>query len=537
MRIMVDSCREDRMKRIMAVAVLLLTLLFVEGTGIWVYRNSEAYLYGKSMERANACYADGKWKETYEAYQEALCYKKEDEEALRGAVLSDLEEVRESDNMHSIIRTYKELFRKYAYLFQEEELSGRYLECAEYYLKTDAPMGAVELLEEGEEIFTEEETIKRIQEKTEDILAHTIVKSKTKYSWGEKEGFFKYDDYGREIESWETYKPWIFKSYDESGNLIEWEWRRKQDRGKSIITDRGYLIYDENNNLLHSMTYYLEESNIGDEDIWGQAGNYTYDENNNLVHGVKYDLGDEENTLDYEESYIYDEEGNVIYSKISEYGRGYIWKEEERQKLADDLWLVRGCDPGLTELIEKAYYELEKRNENGDVITIRYADTYTIDAIRSGRADPDEWERNTYDESGNCIARYHYYSYFDKEHQDYIWKYDERGNMIKEVRMIPRGTETTIWNYDDRGLLIKKEKIVERDGEVDDLDSEEESYLYDDDGRLIQMKNKCDRTEYDRLGNPTKTFRKCLHSSEEKLREQWIYQFHYTGNQNALSAT
>lgn len=87
-------------KRICSAAGLLLTLSLVEGAGIcqYQYRNSVPYRYEKAVERADACYADGKWQEAYEAYAEALSYESGDGEVLRRAVLTNLERVKKSGN-------------------------------------------------------------------------------------------------------------------------------------------------------------------------------------------------------------------------------------------------------------------------------------------------------------------------------------------------------------------------------------------------------------------------------------------------------
>lgn len=333
-------------KRICSAAGLLLILSLVEGAGIcqYQYRNSVPYRYEKAVERADACYADGKWQEAYEAYAEALSYKSGDRKVLRRAVLSNLERVKESGNPRHLIQTYREIFNKYANLFSETELSEWYFECADAYLEIDAPMGAVALLEDGIDFFQEAETAENMREKKRDILAHTEIKYKTCYYLvftGKEElmklGCSEYDEEGREI---------FQLDYDYHGNKKNWD----------------YISYDEDGNEVYRESWYIEEE--GPQKLYERY--HSYDENGNLLHDIAYRFP-ERNIKDLfdEANYRYDDEGNEIYSKrTSYYPNNRINEEREHQVLSDELEKVREYDGDLQEEYSRYIFRGEDADGN-----------------------------------------------------------------------------------------------------------------------------------------------------------------------------
>ena len=486
--------------RFLSVAILISVLFLTEGIGILSQRRSDPWQYERAMEKADACYADGKWQEAYEAYVEALSYESGDEEVLRRAVLSNLERVKESGNPRHLIQTYCEIFKKYAELFSETELSGWYFECADAYLEIDAPMGAVALLEDGMDIFPEAETAENMREKKKDILAHTEIKYKTNYYlviMGEealmKLNSSEYDEEGREI---------FRLDYDYHGNKENWD----------------YISYDESGNEVYRESWYIKEE--GPRKVYET---YTsYDENGNLLHYVTYRFPERDRKDLYAEAnYRYDEEGNEIYSKRTSYYPGNVIDEErERQVFSNQLEKVREYDGDRQE--EYSRYIFQSEDGDGNKVTEYYdADIYSAEEILSGSAVPWWREWDIYDENGNITDRYSFMTENGKDNH-ITWEYDERGNMIRET--LYYGRNTMLIYYNDGDLPIKKEKYYVEDGERHDIDLE--YYSYDEEGNLTAKENKSDRTEYDRLGNMTKRYLSPF--GFKQLDEQRIYQYHYS---------
>lgn len=522
-------------KRICSAAGLLLVLSLVEGAGIcqYQYRNSVPYRYEKAMERADACYADGKWQEAYEAYAEALSYESGDGEVLRRAVLSNLERVKESGNPRHLIQTYREIFNKYAKLFSETELSEWYFECADAYLEIDAPMGAVALLEDGIDSFPEAETAENMREKKRDILAHTEIKYKTCYYlviMGEealmKLNYSEYDEEGREI---------FRLHYDYHGNKENWD----------------YINYDEDGNEVYRESWYIEEE--GPRKVYETYK--SYDESGNLLHSITYRFP-ERNRKDLfvEANYRYDEEGNEIYGKrTSYYPSNRIDEEHEHQVFSDELERVREYDGDLQE--EYSRYIFQYEDTDGNRVTEYFdAEIYSAEEILGGSAVPEWKELNIYDENGN-VTEWYRYTVENREDDHIIWEYDERGNMIRKIssyhdddgNTVPyireweydeRGNavretsydgydnieSTALIDYDDRDLPIRREEYYVRDGERRDTDVI--YYSYDEEGNLTKTDGENDGLEYDRLGHLTKSY--LSPCGLKRLDEQRVYQYHYS---------
>lgn len=503
-------------------------MTLVEGMGIcqYQYRNSVPYRYEKAVERADACYADGKWQEAYEAYAEALSYESGNGKVLRRAVLSNLERVKESGNPRHLIQTYREIFNKYAGLFSETELSEWYFECADAYLEIDAPMGAVALLEDGIDFFPEAETAGNMRERKRDILAHTEIKYKTCYYLvinGEdalmKLNYSECDEEGREI---------FRLHYDYHGNKENWD----------------YISYDEDGHEVYTERWFIEEE--------GPRKFYeiyeSYDEKGNLLHSIMYSFP-ERNRKDlyHEANYRYDEEGKEIYHKRTSYYAGNVIDEDEYQVFSDGLEKEREYDGNLQEEYSRYIYRYE--DADGNKVTEHYdAEIYSAEEILGGSAMPKWKELNIYDENGN-VTEWYRYTAENREDDHTIWEYDERGNMIRKIssyhdddgNTVPyineweydeRGNavreisyhdnyrKTVLIDYDDRDLPIRREEYSVEDGERHDIDVK--YYSYDEEGNLTKTYGKDDGVEYDRLGNLTKSY------LSHRLDEQRVYQYHYS---------
>lgn len=509
----------------------------VEGAGIcqYQYRNSAPYRYEKAVERADACYADRKWQEAYEAYAEALLYERGDGEVLRRAVLSNLERVKESGNPRHLIQTYREIFNKYAGLFSETELSEWYFECADAYLEIDAPMGAVALLEDSIGSFPETETAENMRERKRDILAHTEIKYKTCYYLvinGEdalmKLNYSECDEEGREI---------FRLHYDYHGNKENWD----------------YISYDENGHEVYTESWFIEEE--GPRKVYERY--QSYDENGNLLHDIAYRFPESNRKdLSHEANYKYDEEGKEIYRKRTSYYAGNVIDEEdEHQVFSNGLEKEREYDGDLQE--EYSRYIFRGEDADGNWVVEYYdAEIYSVEEILGGSAIPEWKELYIYDENGNKTEMHTFT--VEKGEVDYIiWEYDERGNTIREISPYHDDDGNTVsytyikeWEYDERGnavrvtsydgydnvestaliyyddrdLPIRREEYYVRDGERHDTDVI--YYSYDEEGNLTKTDGEYDRTEYDRLGNLTKSYLSTIFS--KRLDEQRVYQYHYS---------
>lgn len=504
--------RTQIVKRIVSGICLLSALFMAEAAGVAEqYRNSDPYLYMRSMEEAEDRYSRGKWYEAYRAYRKALEYREGDEKALKGTLLSTVEAAKEKGDPERIIKAYEKLFSCQDLFSEDTELADMYHECVDYCLMGDEPVKAVEFLEDGMEVFTGGETVRKMRERKADILAHTQVKSETLYmdvnrypSVLEKMHYIEYDEEGKEIlyihcfpygrKDW-----WEHNSYDEDGNLIYVEhWSVKEEEEQK--THEEYRTYDEEGRLLHQVNYYLPNGTV-------------YQEMN----------------------YEYDEKGNEIYEKSSNYYLdGELESEDESIMLSDDLQKIREVEYDGREYKEYNYYILETEDEDGNQVMGYYdGDTYTAEDIQNRHAVPRYTYSYTYDEKGNLTAVY----YWDEEYQDGFLEYerifDDRGNVIREESRNPWWRKrTTAWHYNDRNLLVKKEvyDTYDDDGKIEYDDTE--FYIYDETDTLRKMNGERVVREYDRLGNPTKEYERFWDWSSvegELPKAVWIYGYHYDG--------
>ena len=262
-----DSCLRRKKRAVCAAAGggLFVVLFLLMSVYIRQYCSSDAYLYRKNMKEAERYYEQGEWSRAYQAYSTAREHSAEDEEALKGMLLSQLGMAKTDGYLDSVIQNYENLFFYQDLFTNERDISGWYFECVEYYLRYDDPMGAVELLEKGMETFSREETVvgngedsggsdqkehsfsgkdqkedsasqgaedtqgirrdilQRMQNKKEDILARCRIESVIEYLDGERKRYTEYDEKGQEILNVLYFygkSRWVYNSYDKNGNVI-----------------------------------------------------------------------------------------------------------------------------------------------------------------------------------------------------------------------------------------------------------------------------------------------------------------------------
>ena len=528
--------RKRRTVAAAAAGSILAVLFLTAGFYGWQYINSDEFLYRKNIWQAKRWYAKGEFYDAYYAYKAAGDYGGEDdEEVVKGMLLSDLGMDKGHGDLYWIIRSYEEVFLNQELFTDETDISDWYFECAEYYLSYEDPMGAVALLERGIKTFENPETVtgeeitgkgntgkegtngsgrredilQRMQSKRDDILAHCKVGAVEEYIGGRYDKYREFDEEGREIleidnpSNWE--KEWIYYTYDNAGNLIRVE------------------------------TYCRGE--YGGEKEKKSEEHLSYDAEGRLVHEERYDL--ERGEITHERNCEYDEDGNQIYYQ-NIYG-GEISFERERCMVSDFMQIEREYDAEYPKGEQYCYVE-QKWDEAGNILeTAYYSDDCTPEEIQEGEAKAQVRYYYTYDAAGNRTAESYQYEEAGGElHTNYEWEYDDRNNLIKEIAFCYKWEwefpyqKTTIRHYDDRNLLIRKESSYADDEEV--WGRSEELYTYDESDNLIQVDYLIDGEinysvikEYDRLGNPTKED-KIDGETDSKKRypdRWWSYQYRY----------
>lgn len=546
--------RKRRAVTAAAVSGLLAVIFLAAGFYGWRYINSDDYQYRKNIRQADSWYAEGEYSRAYNAYSAAGYYRPEDEEVQKGRLLSCLGMSKNDGYLDSIIRNYENLFYWQNLFTDETDISDWYFDCAGYYLQYDDPMGAVDLLERGMETFSREETVvesgensgdngkkgnslfgrdeeeisseknaeelqknrenilRKMQNKKEDILAHCEVEAVTLYLYGKRDKYTEYDEAGREVLTVDYYSHvnksrWIYKTYDDAGNLIlEETWYQEEDRREKEKRSELRLSYDEEGRLIHEEEYNPEQGEI--------------------THKISYE---------------YDAAGNQIYFQ-SIYD-GMVFYESECCVVSDLVRIDREYNMDLPDGDEPYSYVEQRWDEAGNELeTAYYPAKYTPQEIEEGKAKA--WGRYcyTYDGAGNCTGLFYQYEEADISEPLYEREYDDRNNLIREIYYyrseVPEDCyqETTIWCYDNRNLLIKKERTT--GGDLDDRGGFEEIYTYNEEEKLVRVDYLNDGKfmrsvvkEYDILGNQIKEYKIDAEdgtASEDAVPDkEWEYRYRY----------
>ncbi len=541
--------RKKGMLILTAGGCLAAVLFLTAGVFIRQYSGSDTYEYRKNMKKAEKYFEAGEWSRAYQAYYAARDYAVDEEEALKGMLLSQLGMAKNDGYLDSIIRDYENLFFHQELFTDEMDISGWYFECVEYYLRYDDPMGAVDLLERGIETFSNEETVvetgnvsgedggkglsilgenkeeasnekesevqeirndilRRMQKKKEDILSRCQIESVTEYIYGDKRQYIQYDETGQEILNVRYLggkSRWEYKSYDKEGHLILVEvWEKEDGEEEKRKTAEETLEYDTEGHLYYDMWYDTDQ-------------------------GV----------ITYEAYAGYDEEGNQTYYQVCRDGE--IFLERECRSMTDSMQIDREYNADYPPGEDPEYYIAQRWDENGNLLeTAYYTLYYSVEEIAAGEADA--WVRYcyTYDERGNCTSMYNLYGQDEEPGPCYEREYDDRDHLVKETyyygEIEDSCVETTVWEYNGDDLLVKKERHT-RDADHIWLDYSE-SYRYDEAGRLIRTDYSSGSgtefsviKEYDLLGNQVREYR--IEDMGENLPEdakpekEWEYQYHY----------
>lgn len=512
--------RKRRRILVMTAGCVLAGILLVSGIYIREYRNSDTYLYRKNMKEADRYFAKEEWSRAYQAYYKARDCRMDDEEATKGMLLSCLGMAKNDGYIDSIIRDYENLFYHQDLFTDETDISGWYFDCADYYLKYDDPLGAMELLERGMETFAREETVvgdvgnededalidwkkgkevsektekkeneeskeeqdiredilQKMQEKKDDIFAHCQIEAVTEYSKGVIEKYTQYDEQDREI---------LCIKYLGGERFTSWESK-----------------------------YYEKDGKVISKEVWGQRV-------------------DEEKKIKAEKT-IYDEKGNEIY--YEEYYWGTLVCKRECCVLSDTLRIDRVYESGLEDEGVVRYME-SKSDNNGNLLEQAfYRDSYTVEEIQEGIAPAELRYYYTYDQKGNCL-REECLEESGKCYPVNEWEYDNENNLIKKIHFDCYNEKifeyTTTWHYNEKNLPTEKKEQLILDGEehgtelyifyyeADRVIREEYTGLY----RYSAIK------EYDLLGNQIKEYRisggKEDVPEEKQLYAEWKYQYRY----------
>lgn len=515
--------RKERLGWAIICGCVLAVLVLAAGFYIRQYSKSDTYLYRENMKEADKYFAGEEWSRAYRSYYAARDYRPDDEDATKGMLLSCLGMAKKDGYLDSIIRDYENLFYHQDLFTDEMDISEWYFDCAGYYLRYDDPMGAVDLLERGMETFSRKETVaesrenilRKMQRKTEDILAHCKIESVTKYIYGERREYTQYDEEGQEILKvpyFNRSSTWFYKSYDKDGNMIlEETYKKKDGEEEKQKTREEYFEYDDMGNLLHEERYDL---------VWGSK-----------VH---------------ESVSRYDEEGNRIYYKVF-YEDGILYEVESCVK-SDAMQIEREYNADYPERDQYCYIE-QKWDEEGNLLEkAYYPASCLLEEIQSGEAVSQVRYRYTYDERGNSTASHILYERTGESEPVYEREYDDRDNLVKEIYYYKGDSfedsyvETTVWYYNEENLLVKKEKSTGDDEEIWRDDTE--NYTYDETGNLIRTDYiRTDRInrdttvcsvikEYDLLGNQIKEY--MIDGGAQIVPEdltpdgEWEYKYHYS---------
>jgi YD repeat-containing protein len=151
------------------------------------------------------------------------------------------------------------------------------------------------------------------------------------------------------------------------------------------------------------------------------------------------------------------------------------------------MMFISGCTTGQTPNQVKKKTSLEKVGLKGKVKSIR-AIEYDVVFNRFGnimKGSIKSYGTNylwKYNEKGNMIE---YHLFLDKYIYKYIYKYDKNDNLIEENEYNLDGSldSKNTYKYDDKGNLVEKNEY-DADGNLDDKDTYK--YKYDDKGNLIE---------------------------------------------------
>lgn len=282
-----------------------------------------------------------------------------------------------------------------------------------------------------------ESILGRMRSKKEDILAHCEVEAVTEYLYGDKMHYTEFDEAGREVLNVHYYSGpqnsgskrsiWIYKTYDNAGNLIlEETWHQEEGETEKEKQSEERFVYDGDGNKLHEERYDLERGKI--------------------THEVNCEYDVEGNRTYFQDIYngeVFLEQECCVLSGLMRIDREYngdYRDEEDRYSYTEKRWDEEG------RLREEAYYPAD----------------YTPQEIEDGKAKA--WSRYyyTYDGRGNCTVLSCQYEEGGEPVTIYKREYDDRNNLVKENYYYRNGLpdadyrETTVWYYDDRNLLIKK---------------------------------------------------------------------------------
>ncbi len=549
-----------RKKRAVCAAAgggLFVVLFLLMSVYIRQYCSSDAYLYRKNMKEAERYYEQGEWSRAYQAYSTAREHSVEDEEALKGMLLSRLGMAKTDGYLDSVIQNYENLFFYQDLFTDERDISGWYFECVEYYLRYDDPMGAVELLEKGMESFSREETVvgngedsggsdqkehsfsgkdqkedsasqgaedtqgirrdilQRMQNKKEDILARCRIESVIEYLDGERKRYTEYDEKGQEILNVLYFygkSRWVYNSYDKNGNVIlveTWEQKAGEEEKQQIREEQR-----------------------------------EYDDRGNLLYKAEYDPVLGKNV--YEVNCGYDEEGHQIY--YTEAYDGEVFTERECCLITDNMQIDKEYRADYLPGKDPVYYIAQKWDEEGNLLEeTHYTLFWSPEKILAGEARAMIRFDYTYDANGNAVAFSYVSGNKGESYPVYEREYDDRNNLIKEIYYDRNDEEEncfqvmTLWDYNEENLPVKEEKST-RNGN-DTWSNYTTEYTYDEAGNPIREdylngdgEGFSVIREYDVLGNQVREYKTedmMQEAGEEiKLDKEWEYQYHY-GNENA----
>ncbi len=196
---------------------------------------------------------------------------------------------------------------------------------------------------------------------------------------------------------------------------------------------------------------------------------------------------------------------------------------------------------------EEYSYKEERFDEEGRTVEEAWYDAdCTPQEIQAGEAEFQTRYYRTYDSAGNCTSFSYQHGEEGMVFRVYEKEYDDRSNLIKEVRYSENewidtsGRMTTIWYYNDEGLPVRSETSYSGNSYSDRRGSAE-IYTYDASDNLVQVDHLVEGEvchsvirEYDRMGNQTKEYE--IDGENRTLSEnrtdrgsdkKWDYEYRY----------